>query len=256
MNGLYIGSMGMINYIQHLNVHANNIANAQTTGFKADAMTSKVFETEKTYRSDTNGRRMIGVVGHAVIPEATHVNLVQGSMKITNSSTDFYLEDVPGQTSFFVIESNGQRFLTRNGEFSVNDDGYLKTTAGAYVLDVNNNRIQLPRDTDFAVNAQGSLINRKTGAVFAMLQTKGIDEQTAVKLEKHENESFIVKDTDIAGLPNGSAKVYNYMLENSNVDMTKEMAALMTNQKMVQASQRMMMTFDKVYEKEATELLK
>ncbi len=44
MNGLYIDSMGMMNYMQRLNVHANNVANAQTTGFKAENMTSKVFD--------------------------------------------------------------------------------------------------------------------------------------------------------------------------------------------------------------------
>ncbi len=36
---------------------------------------------------------------------------------------------------------------------------------------------------------------------------------------------------DIADLPNGTGAVRNYMLENSNVDMTKEMADIMTNQK-------------------------
>ena len=46
------------------------------------------------------------------------------------------------------------------------------------------------------------------------------------------------------------------MLENSNVDMTKEMANLMTDQKMIQASQRVMTSFDKIYEKEANEILR
>ena len=38
------------------------------------------------------------------------------------------------------------------------------------------------------------------------------------------------------------------MLENSNVDMTKEMASY-DDQKMIQASQRVMTSFDKIYEK-------
>ncbi|WP_371399272.1 flagellar basal body rod C-terminal domain-containing protein [Bacillus toyonensis] len=46
------------------------------------------------------------------------------------------------------------------------------------------------------------------------------------------------------------------MLENSNVDMTKEMADLMSSQKMIQASQRIMTSFDKIYEKEANEILR
>lgn len=256
MNGLYIGSMGMINYQQHLNVHANNIANAQTIGFKADAMTSKVLETEKTYRSSTSGRNYIGTVDNAVVPESVHVNLVPGSMKITNSSTDFYLEDGIGQTSFFVVGKGDTKYLTRNGQFSINDEGYLHTTGGAYVLDANNNRIQIAQGTDLAVDSKGRLFNTNTGATIAMLQTKAIDGNTAKSLEKHDFEMFTVKDTDLNQLPAGTAKVYNYMLENSNTDMTKEMADLMTNQRMIQASQRLMQSFDKVYEKEANELLK
>ncbi len=46
------------------------------------------------------------------------------------------------------------------------------------------------------------------------------------------------------------------MLENSNVDMTKEMADLMTDQRMISASQRVMTSFDKIYEKEANEILR
>lgn len=47
------------------------------------------------------------------------------------------------------------------------------------------------------------------------------------------------------------------MLENSNVDMTKEMADLYDGSKrMISASQRVMTSFDKIYEKEANEILR
>lgn len=76
------------------------------------------------------------------------------------------------------------------------------------------------------------------------------------QLVKHEDKTFTVDGVNITNLPNGTAVVHNYMLENSNVDMTKEMTDLMTNQKMVQASQRVMTTLDKVYDKESNELLR
>jgi flagellar basal-body rod protein FlgG len=256
MNGLYIGSMGMINYQQHLNVHANNIANAQTIGFKVDQMTSKVYASEKAYRSDSNGRTPIGTIEHSVVPNAVHVNLVPGSMKVTNSSTDFYLEDAPGQTSFFVVGKNDTQYLTRNGNFSVNEEGYLQTSGNAYVLDVNGDRIRMETGVDITVDTQGKLVNARTGTVIATLQTRLVNEEAANRLERHAFEMFTVQDININELPQGTAKVYNYMLENSNTDMTKEMSSLMVNQRMVQASQRVMQSFDKVYEKEANELLK
>ncbi|MFD3445981.1 flagellar hook-basal body complex protein [Microbacteriaceae bacterium 4G12] len=256
MNGLYIGSMGMINGIQHINVHSNNIANVQTNGFKADDITSKVIETEKQYRS-ARERRYIGTVDNSVTQAATHVNLLPGVMNITNNSTDFYLEDtVPGNTSFFVVQQNGQAYLTRNGKFTVNEDGYLHTTAGGFVLDANNNHIQIPKGTNLGVDAGGRLYDVNTNQSIAQLQTRQVNGQNVDLLEKHENGLYTVQGIGLGTLPAGTGNVHNYMLENSNVDMSREMTALMTNQRMVQASQRTMLSFDKIYDKEANDLTK
>ncbi|MNG28116.1 flagellar basal body rod protein FlgG [compost metagenome] len=81
-----------------------------------------------------------------------------------------------------------------------------------------------------------------------------VNKETAVSLEKHENSTFTVQGIDIAALPNGTAQIHNYMLENSNVDMTKEMSDMMMNQSLLKASQRVMLSFEKIYEKEANEL--
>lgn len=257
MNGLYIGSMGMMNAMQHMNVHANNIANAQTIGFKADNMTSTVFDTHDLYRQDNGGRENIGTVDYTVMPAATHVNLVPGSFQITNSPTDFYLDDgMSDRTSFFVVSKNGETYMTRDGNFTVNEERYLRTSSGAYVMDTNNERIHIPEGAQVAVQPDGTLYNEETGAVIAKLQTKSVDNADNALLLKHEGKLFTLAGTNIADLPNATAAVHNYMLESSNVDMTKEMVDVMTNQKMVQASQRMMTTFDKVYEQEANEILR
>lgn len=257
MNGIYIGSMGMMNYMQHLNVHANNVANAQTSGFKAENMTSTVFDVQNTYRRGDGATTPIGTVDYAVVPAATHVNLVQGNMQITNSETDFYLEDgATDAVSFFVTSKNDEMYLTRDGHFTVNRDRYLQTTSGAYVLDQNNERIQIPDGAKVAVGADGTLYDETTQRYIARLQTRTVDENNQARLVAHENKSFTVDGTNITDLPNGTAQVRNYMLENSNVDMTKEMTDIMTNQKMVQASQRIMTAFDKIYEKEANEILR
>lgn len=257
MNGLYIGSMGMMNYMQHLNVHANNIANAPTTGFKADQMTSKVFDTHATYRQVDRNRTAIGTVDYAVVPAATHVNLAQGPMQITNSDTDFALEDGTNNVaSFFVVSKNNETFMTKDGHFTVNADRYLQTTSGAYVLDSNNEHIRIPEGAKLAVSKDGTIYDETTQQNIARLQTKSVDGDMKARLVKHEDKSFTIDGTNIADLPNGTSAVRNYMLENSNVDMAKEMVDVMTNQKMVQASQRVMTTFDKVYDKESNELLR
>ncbi|HDR8487900.1 TPA: flagellar basal-body rod protein FlgG [Bacillus cereus] len=257
MNGLYIGSMGMMNYMQRINVHSNNVANAQTTGFKAENMTSKVFDVQDTYRRGDGAVTNIGSVDYAVVPAATHVNLIQGNIQMTNSATDFFLDDgAAGTTSFFVTSKNDETFLTRDGSFTLNSDRYLQTSSGAFVMGENNERIRIPEGAKVAVQADGTLYDEVTQNNIARLQTKTVDAETNARLVQRENKSFTLAEGNIANLPNGTGIVKNHMLENSNVDMTKEMADLMTDQKMIQASQRVMTSFDKIYEKEANEILR
>ncbi|PES20940.1 flagellar basal body rod protein FlgG [Bacillus anthracis] len=257
MNGLYIGSMGMMNYMQRINVHSNNVANAQTTGFKAENMTSKVFDVQDTYRRGDGAVTNIGSVDYAVVPAATHVNLVQGNIQMTNSDTDFLLDDgTAGTASFFVTSKNNETFLTRDGSFTLNSDRYLQTTSGAFVMGENNERIRIPEGAKVAVQADGTLYDAVTQNNIARLQTKTVGAEANNRLMQRENKSFTLAEGNIADLPNGTGTVKNHMLENSNVDMTKEMADLMTDQKMISASQRVMTSFDKIYEKEANEILR
>ncbi|BCC05345.1 flagellar basal-body rod protein FlgG [Bacillus cereus] len=257
MNGLYIGSMGMMNYMQRINVHSNNVANAQTTGFKAENMTSKVFDVQDTYRRGDGAVTNIGSVDYAVVPAATHVNLVQGNIQMTNSATDFFLDDgTAGTASFFVTSKNNETFLTRDGSFTLNSDRYLQTTSGAFVMGENNERIRIPEGAKVAVQADGTLYDAVTQNNIARLQTKTVGAEANNRLIQRENKSFTLAEGNIADLPNGTGTVKNHMLENSNVDMTKEMADLMTDQRMISASQRVMTSFDKIYEKEANEILR
>ncbi|MBG9582703.1 flagellar basal body rod protein FlgG [Bacillus thuringiensis] len=247
----------MMNYMQRINVHSNNVANAQTTGFKAENMTSKVFDVQDTYRRGDGAVTNIGSVDYAVVPAATHVNLVQGNIQMTNSATDFFLDDgTAGTASFFVTSKNNETFLTRDGSFTLNSDRYLQTSSGAFVMGENNERIRIAEGAKVAVQADGTLYDAVTQNNIARLQTKTVGAEANNRLIQRENKSFTLAEGNIADLPNGVGTVKNYMLENSNVDMTKEMADLMTDQKMIQASQRVMTSFDKIYEKEANEILR
>ncbi|UTG82015.1 flagellar basal-body rod protein FlgG [Bacillus paranthracis] len=248
----------MMNYMQRINVHSNNVANAQTTGFKAENMTSKVFDVQDTYRRGDGAATNIGSVDYAVVPAATHVNLVQGNIQMTNSATDFFLDDgANGTTSFFVTSKNDETFLTRDGSFTINSDRYLQTSSGAFVMGENNERIRIPEGAKVAVQADGTLYDEVTQNNIARLQTKTVDAEANSRLMQRENKSFtLAEEGNIADLPNGTGLVKNHMLENSNVDMTKEMADLMTDQRMISASQRVMTSFDKIYEKEANEILR
>ena len=104
----------------------------------------------------------------------------------------------------------------------------------------NNERIRIPEGAKVAVQPDGTLYDEGTQNNIARLQTKTVDAEANSRLMQRENKSFTLAEGNIADLPNGTGLVKNHMLENSNVDMTKEMADLMTDQRMISASQRVM----------------
>lgn len=93
MKGLYIGAAGMMNYMQHIQVHSNNVANAQTPGFKFDQLTSEVISRNKVNYQNGPVARQVGTIDYGVRPAATHINLTAGSSYITNRDRDFFMQD-------------------------------------------------------------------------------------------------------------------------------------------------------------------
>lgn len=250
MNGLYIGATGALNHMQHLNVHSNNITNASTPGFKFDSMTSSIYSTHQTLAQLNNGAQRIGSMDNKVVPTETHVNLTQGTTMITNRQMDFFLDDKEvGSTSFFVVERNGETFLTRNGNFGINADGFLTTANGDYVLDADNQRIRIPNNRNITVDITGRVFD-EGGNQLTQLQTRAVDSELADSLVKHADGRFTLNGTDITALPQGTAQMHNGILESSNVDMANEMVELMKNQKMVNSSSSIMKTMHAIHEKE------
>ncbi len=76
---------------------------------------------------------VIGRVGSGVEQNEVYIDFSQGGFKETESDFDFALE---GQGFFSVETPAGERY-TRNGTFLINDQGYLTTTEGYYVLGEN-----------------------------------------------------------------------------------------------------------------------
>lgn len=256
MHGLYIGSMGMMSNQLKINTLANNISNANTNGYKFDTMLSEVFENKKAYRNEGE-RTFIGDYQNKVIEQGTNIDLKQGSFQLTSGELNMALKDSRSEeTSFFVVSKGQDTFLTRNGEFHLNEDRAMKTYSGAYVQDVQGNNITIPEKMNYSIGKNGDIRDVETGDLIAQMQIRVITQETKPMLEKAPAGMFQLNNMDIAELPLSTASVETNMLETSNVDMTNEMVEMMNAQRRFQASQKVMVSFDKIYEKEANELLK
>jgi flagellar basal-body rod protein FlgF len=110
---------------QAMDVAANNIANASTTGFKAE----RVMLEEHT---DNRARHADGPDRVAFVHDwAMGRNFEQGALTPTGRALDLALDG----EGFFTLETDAGSRFTRDGNFTLGQDGMLSTASGARVLD-------------------------------------------------------------------------------------------------------------------------
>jgi flagellar hook protein FlgE len=122
-----IGLSGMRANSTSLNVVGNNLANLNTTGFKASV----------TSFQDLLGSTLAGVngAGNPMQPglgvglSGISSVFTQGGLQTTGQATDVAILG----NGFFVVNNGQQNFFTRAGDFTLNNQGYLTTQQGMYV---------------------------------------------------------------------------------------------------------------------------
>ncbi|NJM28726.1 MAG: flagellar hook protein FlgE [Rhizobiales bacterium] len=113
---------GMNAQASRISVVAENVANSNTTGYKASRMEFSSLFIENNISSYNSG---------SVDGNVRNLNSVQGTLAPTNSTTDLALKG----EGFFVVQSpSGQNVLTRAGNFVSNGDGDLINAAGFTLL--------------------------------------------------------------------------------------------------------------------------
>lgn len=214
--GFYTAGSGMIAQQRRTELLSNNMANANTPGFKTDQATIRSFpemylsnlETSKIPVENSfqlKGLRPVGAISTGTYMQETLPLFTQGQLKETEITTDIALVDgvlplddetnEPGAIFYTVEGTDGERAYTKNGNFALSPDGFLTTATGNYLLDDNGQRIQLPSD-DFEVTKDGII---QYGGVDVATLGVGFSAQPST-LEKRDNGLFYALDD----LPNAS----------------------------------------------------
>jgi flagellar basal-body rod protein FlgF/flagellar basal-body rod protein FlgG len=153
-NALLIGLSRQMALQRELDVVANNIANLNTTGFKADG---NVFQEYlmPVARSD----RFIGADRRLsfVLDRATWHDFGQGTVQQTGNALDVAID---GQAFLAVQTPQGERY-TRNGALQINAQGELVTGNGYRVLGDNGPIVFQPGDKDIAISREGTITVRE-----------------------------------------------------------------------------------------------
>ncbi len=142
MRSLFSGVSGLKTHQTAMDVIGNNIANVNTTAFKAGRVTFKdlVSQTisEATAPNGNLGGRNSMQVGLGVALSAITTDITEGSAQNTEMPLDFR---IVGEGYFVILNPDGKSYsYTRNGNFAVDSQGYLVTQQGNYVLGKWNNQ--------------------------------------------------------------------------------------------------------------------
>lgn len=122
------------NHQVRMDVIGNNIANVNTVGFKGARVTfkdtySQLVRTPSGH-SENRGGINPGQVGLGMNISSVDNSMIKGSMDTTNIGTDLYING----EGFFLVDSPDGRYYTRDGNFTIDEEGYLTTQDGLFVM--------------------------------------------------------------------------------------------------------------------------
>lgn len=212
-------------------VVANNLANINTIGYKKD-----ISFVEALTNAEENVKLKV------------QTDFSQGTLKETGNPFDLALNG----KGFFTIEKGNDFYLTRDGHFSVNGDGFLVTSSGYKVLGTSG-AVHLGMDGEQV----GEISISQIGEIYVddeLIDTlQVVDTADYSQLEKAGNNLFKTrKGTEVFVSENTSVIQGN--LESSNVNVVNEMIGLMDIQRNFESSQRAIRTIDEALRKAANEV--
>lgn len=251
VRALYTAWTGLRNEEKRMDVVTNNMANADTTGYKKIDVTAQSFDRQLAVKINdaTEGPDLIRGIGGVTLGVKigeTYFDMSQGNFRQTEDLYNFALSG----NGFFTIsttDKSGTEHIryTRDGDFTVTRDGYLVTKDGDFVLGDGGKRIQIPDANlvEISVNQMGEIYSGNT--YVSKLQI--VDFENYDYLSSYgENMYEAVNGATIVG---SNATVNQGYLEMSNVNMVTEMVDMIAVTRAYETNQKMMQTVDQTLDK-------
>jgi flagellar basal-body rod protein FlgF len=249
IKGLYSSFTAMEAAWRYQDVLANNIANADTAGFKREfaklqSHPDVLLSQHAPVPAPISARiqQVVGQIGTGTFVADFATDFGQGMLRTTGNELDFALEN-----GFFQVEAgDGTVYSTRDGRFGRDANGDLVTSQGLFVLDENGQHINLP-STAVSVTTDGVIQDQ--GGDIARLS---IVDFTPGQLQRAGEAHFIA--TGEGQAPIGGPGIRQGLLEGSNSILVEEMTSLLAVQRTYQANQRVFSVLDGTLEQAAGQL--
>jgi len=232
---LYIAASGASQNLLGTGLRANNLANAQTTGFRA--------QLEQARSMPAYGEGLPTRVFS--MTENPSNNYESGPMIQTGRELDVAIQ---GDGWFAVQDVNGQEAYSRDGNFKLGDDGILTDIHNRPVLG-DGGPIFLPVPLDnLDIGTDGTLSMRQLGAPANVIEDVGrlkLVKPNYADMERGTDGLFRMEDGSIAQ-EDASVKIMSGMLEGSNVNAVNEMVNMISLQRNYELQVKMMKKADEL----------
>ena len=247
-SGLYAAYSGLLARTQALDTAANNLANAGTSGFRAQRDTFRGVLAGSVANTGLGSSQIGQAVNDYGILGGNGLDLTQGQISPTGNPLDLA---IGGQGFFAVKTANGVRY-TRDGGFLRSSTGVLQTRQGEDVLDTQGNSITVPTGA-VVVSGDGTLSvsDGSSSAIAGQIGVYTFADPAALTAEG--TNRFAAADGAVPLAATG--EIHQGALEGANQDAVHGTMQLMLVQRQAEMMQKAISVFHNDFDKTATEEL-
>lgn len=260
-NGFYSATGGMVTQFNRLDVVSNNLANTNTNGFKRDDVVIgdflRLYQEAKHELPIQNHTREASkflnrTLNRIPIVVEEYTNMTTGGFQRTENPLDIALTN---KNAFFAIQTpNGIKY-TRDGSFSVSNDGLLVTKQGYPVLskdgiddngfiniNISSNNLEISKDGNIYVRELNNANIGNAEPVGSIAVVNFINPKYLKKIGDNFYEIPQDKINERQNI-NDSNVLINGFIEKSNINPVTEMTSLISINRLVDLYSKVMKTY-------------
>lgn len=250
---LWISKTGLDAQTKDIAVISNNLANASTIGFKKSRA---VFEDllyqninqpggRSTANTELPSGLMLGAGAKVVATQKIHT---QGDMLNTDNSLDIMIQ---GEGFFEILLADGTSAYSRNGQFSMDDEGNLVTPGAGYLLQP---QITIPPDAlSIIISQEGevsvTIQGQPAPSIVGQINTINFVNPTGLQpVGQNLYIETLVSGVPQTGIPGvaGFGMIVQGALETSNVNTTEELVNLIESQRVYEMNSKVISAVDEM----------
>lgn len=227
IKGLYQAASNLIAKQRNIEITANNLANINTTGFRREVPFAEVMA-----RLDKQPSKQI-------------TDMTKGSFIKTSNTFDLALQG----DAFFMVKSDRGTELTANGNFKVDDEGFLSDANGNRVLGVNGeidlSEAFLGEKKSLEINKEGE-IKLDNDIINKILIGRIDDPQKMIRVS---GQNFAFPEGGYVEASVDEYEIHQGYLEESNINPVIEMKNMIQIEKDFEATKKMIGYMDQLMAK-------